>query len=51
MYLSIKYPDGTISVNMAEADNSTDAICGNDHFLCANDECVAASHMCDGNDD
>ena len=46
-----KYPDGTISVDMADVDNSTHASCEHDHFLCANDECVAASYMCDGNDD
>ena len=26
-------------------------ICQNDNFLCANDKCLEASYMCDGNDD
>ena len=52
MYLFTEYSDGTISVGIADADNSTDSTdCGNDDFLCANDQCVAASNMCDGNDD
>ena len=51
MYVFIKYPDETISADKEEADNFTDGICADDHFLCANDGCVAASYMCDGNDD
>ena len=53
MYLSIKYSGGTISVDTtdAHADNSTDGFCPKNNFLCANDNCLAASVLCDGNDD
>ena len=52
MYLFIKYPDETISEDMADPVNSTNSRdCANDHFLCANNQCVVASNMCDGKDD
>ena len=52
MYLSIKCPDETISVDIADAVNSTNSRdCEDDNFLCANDQCVVASNMCDGKDD
>lgn len=51
MYLSIKAPTGTNLVDTVDTDNSAEAICANDHFLCANGKCVVASHMCNGNDD